>query len=109
MEAFKLGSHILGGLLPDLDMVLLMSVNPGFGGQSFIDGALAKLREAKRVKQERGLDFLIEVDGGVKTTNVAQVAAAGAEVFVIGTGIFSTPSYAATIKQIHQTINSAVG
>jgi ribulose-phosphate 3-epimerase len=99
--------HTLDAILPDLDMVLLMSVNPGFGGQSFIDTALAKLGEAQRVKQERGLDFLIEVDGGVKTGNVAQVAAAGAEVFVIGTGIFSTPSYAATIAEIHRHIDSA--
>jgi ribulose-phosphate 3-epimerase len=99
--------HTLDSILPDLDMVLLMSVNPGFGGQSFIDTALAKLSEAKRAKQERGLDFLIEVDGGVKSGNVAQVAAAGAEVFVIGTGIFSTPSYAATIKEIHRHIDAA--
>jgi len=93
-------------ILPDLDMVLLMSVNPGFGGQSFIDGALAKLAEAQRAKRARGLDFLIEVDGGVKTHNIAQVAAAGAEVFVIGTGIFATPSYRATIEEIHRLIGN---
>ncbi len=96
--------HTLDSILPDLDMVLLMSVNPGFGGQSFIGGALDKLAEASRVKRERRLDFLIEVDGGVKTGNVAEVAAAGAEVFVIGTGIFSTPSYRTTIAELHQLI-----
>jgi ribulose-phosphate 3-epimerase len=87
-------------------MVLLMSVNPGFGGQSFIAGTLSKLTEASRVKRERGLDFLIEVDGGVKTHNVAQVAAAGAEVLVIGTGIFESPSYGARIEEIHRLIGT---
>ncbi|MEO8604488.1 MAG: ribulose-phosphate 3-epimerase [bacterium] len=98
----------LESILPDLEMVLLMSVNPGFGGQSFIDGALAKLAEASRVKRDRNLDFLIEVDGGVKTRNVAEVAAAGAEVFVIGTGIFESSSYRATIEEIHRLIGHQV-
>ena len=92
--------HTLETILPDLDMVLVMSVNPGFGGQSFIRSALDKLALARRTKQERGLDFLIEVDGGVKTANVAEVSAAGAEVFVIGTGIFETPSYRDTVTEI---------
>lgn len=94
----------LEAILPDIEMVLIMSVNPGFGGQSFIGAALDKLAEASRIKRERGLDFLIEVDGGVKVRNVAQVAAAGAEVFVIGTGIFETPSYRATIDEIHRLL-----
>ncbi|HSP96446.1 MAG TPA: ribulose-phosphate 3-epimerase [Candidatus Dormibacteraeota bacterium] len=92
--------HTLDDILPDLDMVLIMSVNPGFGGQSFIRTALDKLALASRVKRERQLEFLIEVDGGVKTGNVAEVSAAGAEVFVIGTGIFETSSYQATIAEI---------
>ena len=92
--------HTLDDILPDLDMVLIMSVNPGFGGQSFIRTALDKLALASRVKRERKLEFLIEVDGGVKTRNVAEVSAAGAEVFVIGTGIFETSSYQATIAEI---------
>ena len=94
--------HTLETILPDLDMVLVMSVNPGFGGQSFIRSALDKLALAHRTKQERGLDFLIEVDGGVKTANVAEVSAAGAEVFVIGTGIFETPSYRDTVTEIRE-------
>jgi ribulose-phosphate 3-epimerase len=93
-------------ILADLDMLLIMSVNPGFGGQAFIDAACEKLRAARRLKQERGLDLLIEVDGGVKTQNCASVAAAGAEVFVIGTGIFATPDYAATIAEIRRLIDS---
>lgn len=97
----------LDTILPDLDMVLIMSVNPGFGGQGFIDSALAKLQAAREAKQARGLDFLIEVDGGVKTHNVAQVAAAGAEVFVIGTGIFATSSYRQTISDIHRLIDGS--
>jgi len=94
--------HTLETILPDLEMVLIMSVNPGFGGQSFIPSALEKLAEARRIKQQRGLEFLIEVDGGVKTHNVAAVAAAGADVLVIGTGIFETSSYRATIEEIHR-------
>ncbi|MGH3582021.1 MAG: ribulose-phosphate 3-epimerase [Candidatus Binatia bacterium] len=94
-------------ILPDLDMVLVMSVNPGFGGQSFIDAALAKLQAAREARQARGLAFLIEVDGGVKTHNVAQVAAAGADVFVIGTGLFSTSSYQQTISDIHRLIGGS--
>jgi len=96
----------LDSILPDLDMILVMSVNPGFGGQSFIGSALDKLATAARVKRERGLDFLIEVDGGVKTHNVGEVSAAGAEVFVVGTGIFETPSYHHTIEELHRRIGA---
>jgi ribulose-phosphate 3-epimerase len=91
-------------ILPDIDMLLLMSVNPGFGGQAFIEGTLARLTAAQRLKRERGLDFLVEVDGGVKTRNCAAVSAAGAEVFVIGTGIFETPDYRATIGEIRRLV-----
>ncbi len=94
--------HTLDSILPDLEMVLVMSVNPGFGGQAFIPSALEKLALAQRTKRERGLDLLIEVDGGVKTHNVAEIAAAGAEVFVIGTGIFDTPDYRATVDEIRR-------
>jgi len=93
-------------ILSDLDMLLLMSVNPGFGGQAFIEHTLAKLSAARQLKRERGLHFLIEVDGGVKTTNCGMVAAAGAEVFVIGTGIFETPDYRETIATLRRTIDS---
>ncbi len=94
----------LEAILPDVAMVLIMSVNPGFGGQEFIHAALDKLAVASRIKRERRLDFLIEVDGGVKVQNAAEISAAGAEVFVIGTGIFATPDYAATIGDVHRLI-----
>ncbi len=94
--------HTLDAILPDVEMVLIMSVNPGFGGQGFIASALSKLTAARCARLERGLDFLIEVDGGVKAANVAEVAAAGADVLVIGTGIFSMPSYGAAIEEIHR-------
>jgi ribulose-phosphate 3-epimerase len=92
-------------VLRDLDMLLIMSVNPGFGGQQFIDSALDKLRAARRLKRERGLEYRIEVDGGVKTANCGAVAAAGAEVFVIGTGIFATRDYRETIGDIRRIID----
>jgi ribulose-phosphate 3-epimerase len=92
-------------ILADLDMLLIMSVNPGFGGQAFIEGALAKLSAARRLKREQGLHFLVEVDGGVKSGNCGAVSAAGAEVFVIGTGIFATPDYRATIGEIRRGID----
>jgi ribulose-phosphate 3-epimerase len=75
-------------ILPDIEMVLVMSVNPGFGGQKFVASALDKMHAARRLRQERGLTFLIEVDGGVKKENADAVTAAGADVLVIGTGIF---------------------
>jgi ribulose-phosphate 3-epimerase len=93
-------------ILPDLEMLLLMSVNPGFGGQAFIDGTLEKLSAARQMKRQRNLHFLIEVDGGVKAHNCGVVAAAGAEVFVIGTGIFATPDYRATIAEIKHIIDN---
>lgn len=89
-------------ILPDIEMVLIMSVNPGFGGQSFIPSALDKLRLASRTVRERGLDVLLEVDGGVKTHNAAEITAAGAEVLVIGTGIFEAPDYKATIDEVRR-------
>ena len=92
-------------ILADLDMLLIMSVNPGFGGQQFIESTLDKLRAARRLKQQHGLQLLIEVDGGVKANNCGMVAAAGAEVFVIGTGIFATPDYRATIAEIRRIVD----
>jgi ribulose-phosphate 3-epimerase len=91
-------------VLPDVDMILIMSVNPGFGGQKFIESACAKIAAARRFREEHGLDFLIEVDGGVKTHNVASVAAAGADVFVVGTGIFEAKDYAQRIGELRTAI-----
>jgi ribulose-phosphate 3-epimerase len=76
-------------VIDKIDMVLLMSVNPGFGGQSFIPSALDKLREARKIIKESGRDIRLEIDGGVKADNIAEIAAAGADTFVSGSGIFS--------------------
>jgi ribulose-phosphate 3-epimerase len=84
-------------VLGDVDQVLIMSVNPGFGGQQFIASALDKIRLLRAMIRERGLAVDIEVDGGVKLDNVAAVVAAGADVIVSGSGIFGTDDYAATI------------
>jgi len=93
----------------ELDMVLIMSVNPGFGGQAFIDASLEKLRQARQMIDESGLDIRLEVDGGVKTSNIGQIAAAGADTFVAGSAIFGSDSYAATIAQMKAEINAANG
>jgi ribulose-phosphate 3-epimerase len=75
-------------VLDKVDMILLMSVNPGFGGQSFIPATLDKLRQARQLIDQSGLDIRLEVDGGVKVDNIAEIAAAGADTFVAGSGIF---------------------
>ena len=92
-------------ILPDVEMLLVMSVNPGFGGQKFIDSALAKIAVLNRLKKERSLGLLIEVDGGVKAGNAAQISAAGTDVFVVGTGIFATADYKQTVSEIRRAIS----
>jgi ribulose-phosphate 3-epimerase len=87
-------------VLDDVDQVLIMSVNPGFGGQQFIPSALRKIQQLRRLIDERGLAVDIEVDGGVKVDNVAAVCAAGANVIVSGSGVFGTKDYAATIAEL---------
>jgi ribulose-phosphate 3-epimerase len=99
----------LDHVLPDLDMVLIMSVNPGFGGQSFIPESLAKVRKLRRMIDEKGLDVMLEVDGGIKADNVAPVAEAGADVFVSGSGIFKTPDYKAAIDAMRRAATEAAG
>ncbi|MGN6108019.1 MAG: ribulose-phosphate 3-epimerase [Kofleriaceae bacterium] len=89
-------------VLGDVAQVLLMSVNPGFGGQAFIPSALDKIRRLRQRIDERGLDVEIEVDGGIKLDNVAEVCAAGANVIVSGSGVFGTPDYAATIDELRR-------
>jgi len=79
---------VLSDILPDVDLVLLMSVNPGFGGQSFIEGSLHKLRRLCSMRAKRGLTFVIEVDGGITKNNVVKLAEAGAELLVAGSAIF---------------------
>ena len=83
-----------------LDLILLMSVNPGFGGQKFIPKTLDKLREARRWIDAEGLDIRLEIDGGVKATNIAEIAAAGADTFVAGSAIFGEPDYADIITRM---------
>ena len=92
--------HALDEILPDVHMVLLMSVNPGFGGQRFLPSTLEKIRQLKAVITERGLPVGIEVDGGVKADNAAEICAAGADVLVAGTAIFAQPDYAAAIRSL---------
>ena len=86
--------------LHKIDLVLIMSVNPGFGGQSFIPHALEKLRAARRLINASGRDVRLEIDGGVKTDNIAAIAAAGADTFVAGSAIFGSADYAATIRAL---------
>ncbi|HEU0037310.1 MAG TPA: ribulose-phosphate 3-epimerase [Kofleriaceae bacterium] len=89
-------------VLGDVAQVLVMSVNPGFGGQQFIPSALDKIRRLKAMIDARGLDVCIEVDGGIKVDNVAAVCAAGANVIVSGSGVFGTKDYAATIAELRR-------
>jgi ribulose-phosphate 3-epimerase len=91
-------------VIDDLDMVLIMSVNPGFGGQSFIPSSLDKLRAARRIIDASGRDIRLEIDGGVKTGNIGEIAAAGADTFVAGSAIFGSDDYAATIAQMKAEI-----
>ena len=84
-------------VMDKVDLILIMSVNPGFGGQKFIPSALTKLREAKRRIQDSGRDIWLEIDGGVKTDNIAEIAEAGADTLVAGSAIFGAGDYAATI------------
>lgn len=92
--------QVLEHVLPQLDMVLLMSVNPGFGGQSFIPYTLDKLRTVRAMIDQRGLATRLEIDGGVKVDNIAEIAAAGADTFVAGSAIFNAPDYAAVIADM---------
>src|SRR5699024_4446377 len=87
-------------IIDDLDMVLVMSVNPGFGGQSFIPSALRELEAIRAMANARGLDLDIQVDGGVKPDNAAEVIAAGANVLVAGSAVFKSDDYKATIDAL---------
>jgi ribulose-phosphate 3-epimerase len=87
-----------------LDVILLMSVNPGFGGQSFIPQTLDKLREVRQRIDASGYDIRLEVDGGVKVSNIADIAAAGADMFVAGSAIFDRPDYKEVIDQMRSEL-----
>ena len=94
-------------VLDKLDLVLVMSVNPGFGGQKFIPMALEKLRRVRRMIDERGLDVRLEIDGGVNADNIGAIAAAGADTFVAGSAIFGAADYAAEIAAMREAIARA--
>ena len=88
-----LGLEALDWAIDDIDLILIMSVNPGFGGQSFIDSALRKIELARKRIEQSGRDIRLEVDGGIKADNIARVASAGADTFVAGSAIFGKPDY----------------
>ncbi len=98
---------VLDWVIEDIDLILIMSVNPGFGGQSFIDSALRKTEEARRRIEASGKDIRLEVDGGIKTDNIARVAAAGADTFVAGSAIFGKPDYRAVIEAMREALAAA--
>jgi ribulose-phosphate 3-epimerase len=88
--------------LGEIDLLLVMSVNPGWGGQPFVEGSMEKFAAARHLRDESGHRFVIEVDGGIKTRNAAEAVAAGAEVLVAGSAIFGSDDYAATIRGLRR-------
>ena len=97
--------HYLDHVMDKVDMILIMSVNPGFGGQSFIPAALDKLKEARQRIDSSGFDIRLEIDGGVKLDNIGKIASAGADTFVAGSAIFGNEDYSATISAMKSAIN----
>ncbi|ADW71902.1 ribulose-phosphate 3-epimerase [Rahnella aceris] len=91
-------------VMDKLDVILLMSVNPGFGGQSFIPGTLDKLRQVRKIIDASGYDIRLEVDGGVKADNIGEIAAAGADMFVAGSAIFNQPDYRTVIDHMRSEL-----
>jgi ribulose-phosphate 3-epimerase len=92
--------NLLEYVLADLDLVVLMTVNPGFGGQSFIEECIPKIKSLRAMLDKRGLEAELEIDGGVKVDNIARISHAGADVFVAGSAVFGSGDYAATIKAL---------
>ena len=101
------GLDVARWVMDKMDMLLLMSVNPGFGGQKFIPSTLDKLQEARKLIDASGYDIRLEVDGGVGVNNIAEVAAAGADTFVAGSAIFNQPDYADVIAKMREQFASA--
>jgi len=97
----------LDHVMDKVDLVLIMSVNPGFGGQSFIDSAIDKIREARRRIDASGRDIWLEVDGGIKADNIAKVARAGADTFVAGSAIFGEKDRAAAVRRLREELKQA--
>lgn len=100
--------HVLEHVMDKLDIILLMSVNPGFGGQSFIPHTLKKIAAVRKMINESGRDILLEVDGGVKIDNIREIAAAGADTFVAGSAIFGKPDYKAVIDAMRLELAQVV-
>ena len=100
--------HFLDYILEELDLVLLMTVNPGFGGQSFIDACLPKIHALRAMLDKRGLEAELEVDGGVKIENIDRISHAGADVFVAGSAVFGSSDYAATIAELKRRAKEPV-
>jgi len=98
---------VLEYVIDKVDLILVMSVNPGFGGQGFIDSALTKIERARRCIEASGRDIRLEVDGGIKVQNIQRVAAAGADTFVAGSAIFGTKDYAGVISSMRAQLASA--
>jgi ribulose-phosphate 3-epimerase len=96
-------------VIDKVDMILLMSVNPGFGGQDFIPSALEKLRQARAMIDRSGREIRLEIDGGVKVDNIGEIAAAGADTFVAGSAIFGSDDYASTIAAMRDNIARSIG
>jgi ribulose-phosphate 3-epimerase len=96
--------HTLENVLDDLDLVLIMSVNPGFGGQSFIQSSLEKITQVRKMIDESGKDIRLEVDGGINNETIGLAAAAGADTFVAGSAIFNTENYEQTISELRSKI-----
>ncbi len=94
-------------LIRDLDMILIMSVYPGFGGQAFIEASIDKIKATRALIQEAGSSTLLGVDGGIKVNNIKNVAEAGANFFVVGSGLFGTPDYTRTIQSLRDEIHSS--
>ncbi|MGL4517721.1 MAG: ribulose-phosphate 3-epimerase [Shewanella sp.] len=101
--------HYLDHVMDKLDVILLMSVNPGFGGQSFIPSTLDKLRQVRARIDASGFDIRLEVDGGVKVDNIAQIAAAGADMFVAGSAIFGQPDYKVVVDEMRAELAKVEG
>jgi ribulose-phosphate 3-epimerase len=92
------------GCFPDIDMILMMTVFPGFAGQAFIPDVLPKIEQVRKMIDQKNLPILVEADGGIKADNIASVVRAGAEVIVSGSGIFKTPDYAETIHRMRNAV-----
>jgi ribulose-phosphate 3-epimerase len=96
--------HSLGQIIADLDLVLVMSVNPGFSGQSFIPSSINKIKKVRSIIEKRGSKAELEVDGGIKIDNIAEVSKAGADVFVAGSAVYGSDDYAATIAAMRKEL-----